>query len=245
MNKLIINPYDEIACRAVIEEKYLDNIYRKFGTSVCIIYDKSIPLELQKSSNGWYNLNKDRYGIFTPRGDLTRSKFSCALFYYIDIAMAGAPSLVIDIGCGDHILKDIIPEVYGIDPLSYTYDEQAGFDDAYAELHSNEFECVISSCALHFISLCQFKHRVEMFAKIIKSGGRGFITFNACRMLESTSADELNSLFGSTTPTPMQVEEYIDQEIKKLNLNLLVVDNFVSELVDEFVEGNIRLVFEV
>ena len=84
-----------------------------------------------------------------------------------------------------------------------------------------------------------------MFAKIIKSGGRGFITFNACRMLESTSADELNSLFGSTTPTPMQVEEYIDQEIKKLNLNLLVVDNFVSELVDEFVEGNIRLVFEV
>jgi hypothetical protein len=99
--------------------------------------------------------------------------------------------------------------------------------------------------SLHFTSLLNFSSILTLFSTIIKPNGRGYIAFNAPRMVTRTPKDELEELFGTTKPSPKQVEEYFDQEIKKIDLNFLVVDNIVRSAYYENIDGNVRLVFEV
>lgn len=246
MNKLEINPYDGEKCRVAIE-KYLPSIYKKFGEAVHLSYDRSYVRELMVTYAGdQMEFNKHHLRIYTPRGFMSRSIFSCAIFYYLEILLANNPSLVMDIGCGDHTFKDIIPGLYGVDPFSYDPDSPDGnFNAEYAAKHAHEFECAMALVSLHFISLLQFKNQIELFSTILKPGGRGLLTLNAIRMVECTTETDLMDLFGTTEPTPLQVEEYIDQELKKINLNFLVMENIVSDGLEEWMDGNIRLVFEV
>jgi hypothetical protein len=159
--------------------------------------------------------------------------------------MENKPNVVLDIGCGENLLKDVVPEIYGIDPKAAAADEKLHFTAHYSANNKDMFESAIAVCSLHFISLSQFRNQVELFAQIIRSGGRGLITFNSIRMVEKTPDEELMQLFNTITPTPNQIETYIDQEIGKLTLKLLVAENFITDIDDEFIDGNIRLVFEV
>lgn len=159
--------------------------------------------------------------------------------------MENNPSVVLDIGCGDNFLKGIVPEIYGIDPISTSADEPGQFNAHYSTKNKDKFESAIAVCSLHFISLTQFRNQVELFAQIIRRGGRGLVTFNSIRMVEKTPDEELMQLFNTTTPVPNQIETYIDQEIGKLTLKLLVAENFITDIHNEFIDGNIRLVFEV
>lgn len=230
----------------------MPKIKEKFGENIHLLHDISYPLTLAKSEHRVTSLSfmheRGTSSTFTPRGYITTvlGIFPCSLLYYIAILREHNPKLVMDIGCGDNIFKDIIPGLHGADSRAMNADSSDGYFNAeYAENHAQEFECAMAVCCTHFISLTQFKSQVELFSKIIKPGGRGLITFNTMMMVERTPDSDLVALFGSTCPTALQVEEYVDQELKKMNLNFLVVENIISEIPDENIDGNVRLVFEV
>lgn len=233
-------------------KKYLPSIHQKFGTDIHLLHNRSYPLALiqeeQRLTRPTFIRERSTSNSSTPRGYIATvlGIFPCAILYYVDILLANNPSLIMDVGCGDNLFKDIIPGIYGVDPKAANADSLDGnFNAEYAENHAQEFECAMAVCCIHFISLTQFKNQIELFAKIIKPGGRGLIGFNTMMMVERTPDSELETLFGSTQPTDLQVEEYVDQELKKINLNFLVVENIVREIPDENIDGNVRLVFEV
>lgn len=244
MSKLTINPYDKEKCKEIVEQNYLAKIYEIAGPSAFLFYDFSYQLESSKyDSLMEYYLQY--FNFVTPRENLCTSIFSCVPFYYLDIATAKNPTKIMDIGCGFNIFSKFMPNIYGIDPSTAQCDEKGEFNDEFAAAHNQEFECAFSINAIHFVSLTQFKRQVELFASTIQSGGRGMLLMNAGRMIEHTTDSEKLDLFGTTTPTLKQIEEYIDQELSTIDLNFLVLENFVSECLDEWLDGNIRMVFEV
>jgi len=229
MSKLTINPYDKEKCKEIVEQNYLAKIYEIAGPSAFLFYDFSLQY----------------FNFVTPRENFCTSIFSCVPFYYLDIATAKNPTKIMDIGCGFNIFSKFMPNIYGIDPVGVQCDEKGEFNDEFAAAHNQEFECAFSINAIHFVSLKAFKRQVELFASTIQSGGRGMLLMNAGRMIEHTTDSEKLDLFGTATPTPKQIEEYIDQELSTIDLNFLVLENFVSECLDEWLDGNIRIVFDV
>jgi len=98
--------------------------------------------------------------------------------------------------------------------------------------------------ALHFISLANYGLRLREFSNIIKSGGRGFITFNVERMKEKTSDNDFKLLFDTSNPTNKQLSEYILSETKDNLQNILAYDDYLDVSSDEYMNGNIRIVFD-
>ena len=80
---------------------------------------------------------------------------------------------------------------------------------------------------------------------MIKKGGRGYISLNAARMIEKTSESDKEKLFGSSGKIETkQLSDYCDSIINTLPLKFLVVDNLINLCRNEFIDGNLRLVFE-
>lgn len=138
--------------------------------------------------------NNDDYTDGTPRqhwGDpnCVKTKFSLVPFYFLEFLLEKKPKNIYDLGCGWNIFKKYIPNVIGVgaeDPSSEWYfaDIHDYVDDEYIRGHQNYFESVFSICALHFVPMSDLRKRVLDFASMIKPGGRGWITFNAVRMLK-------------------------------------------------------------
>ena len=114
-------------------------------------------------------------------------------------------------------------------------------DKQYVLTHQNYFESVFSICALHFCPLTWFKNIVLDFSSMIKTGGRGFLSLNLQRMIEQEQ--ELLQLFSTATPTVLQYEDYLRNELATVDLKFLILDVDL-ELIDESMDGNIRLVIE-
>ena len=180
----------------------------------------------------------------TPRLKNESTLVSMVPFWYINFLLEKHPKQIIDMGCGDNTFKKYIPFIHGIDPVDDFADEKDFFDADFSQDHTEAYESVMSINALHFISLNDYGLRLREFANIIKPGGRGFITFNVERMKENTSDDEFISLFSSATPNNKQLSDYILSETKSNLQNILVYDDFLDECEDEYLDGNIRIVFD-
>jgi hypothetical protein len=194
--KLTINPYDEDRCRSLVESKFLSNIRKKFGTSCHLIYDKvAVDRDLRIRE------------MLNPREASAIGIVPCGIFYYIDYLISDDKTIV-DVGCGANLFKDIVPNVYGIDPNGKLCDKNDSFDPEgnFAKKHYQEFSAAMAIDSLHFTSLTNFSSQVTLFANMIKSGGRGLLTFNAARMVERTPEDELFRLFGTNKPYPLHIE---------------------------------------
>jgi len=166
------------------------------------------------------------------------------VFWYISFLLEKQPTQIIDIGCGSNTFKKYIPIIYGIDPHYESADEKDFFDDSFSKGHMQAYESVMSINALHFISLANYGLRLREFSNIIKSGGRGFITFNVERMKERTVDNDFKLLFGTTTPSNKQLSEYILAETKNNLQNILAYDDYLDICQDECLNGNIRIVFD-
>lgn len=116
-------------------------------------------------------------------------------------------------------------------------------DDKYILEHQNYFESVFSICALHFYPINYLSTVIENFASMIAPGGRGFIGINLQRMIDYSSQDLLYKLFGTTTPSSADLDTYIRIELDRVRLSWLIVDIDLT-MIDDGMDGNIRLVFE-
>lgn len=174
------------------------------------------------------------------------SNFSVAPLYYLDFLLEKKPQVVVDIGCGANIFKRIIPCIHGIDPTpDNTYADEFGtFDSEFSQAHKDEYESVFAINSVHFVSLIDFEKRLLEFINIVKPGGRGFVTFNATRMLERTSKEEYNQLFVNIEITPQTITDYVCGIIQNISVKFLVIDLYIDKEINEIMNGNIRLVFE-
>lgn len=228
-NKCRLNPYDEDRCRKLVTEKYEHLIKQKFGHYVHLCF---------KSIYEWEDIHSS-----TPRLRAISGQIPCATFYYTEFLIDVAPANIYDIGCGMNFFKDILPNVVGIDSVG-NFDIKDIFDKTFVAGHEDRFTAAMSIDSLHFISLLNFSERVLDFARIIAPGGRGYLAMNAARMTENTDPHDLRILTNSIHPDAVLIAQYLDSEISKLPLEFLVAENLVDKRFDDFMDGNIRLVFQ-
>lgn len=228
-NKLILNPYDKTRCQQIVKGKYEKLIHQKFGNYVHLCFEKNY-----KWTNNWLN---------SPRLRALTGQISCASFYYTEFLVELSPDSIYDIGCGMNFFKNILPNVVGID-RQFDYDIQDVFDKDFVSRHLDSFQAVMSIDALHFITLSDFLERVIDFSKIISPGGRGYLAMNAARMVECTDPKQLERLTGSIRADPNLIAGYIDNQIRELPLKFLVIENSISDVFDDSMDGNIRLVIQ-
>jgi hypothetical protein len=186
------------------------------------------------------------------RGCCVRNKIGdITPYYYIQWILEQTPKSIIDLGCGYNVFKSFIPGITGVDRRD---DRNADiidtFNAEFCKKYYEQFDALISINTIHFSSIETITKRLLMVASLIKKGGRGFVTFNVETWLMYTDITVLKLLFGEELSFSLNdILEYINKQVLKTNLNLLVYDwpiLNVSEdatIRDDF-NGNIRLVFE-
>lgn len=183
-----------------------------------------------------------------------------ASFYYIRFLQEVKPAITYDIGCGANIFAQFFP-VHGIsgpnryddDEMIYG-DERGEVNDEYVERCTNRFPSAFSINALHFTNFKNLQHTMEGFIKMIRPGGRGYLALNIARLDDYTGPEEMLELFGiifTGKSRDYAYSEYerskIDSYIREAVSNLKGIDILAFEIVpthDEYIDGNIRLVFE-
>jgi len=231
VNQLQLNPYNEEICREVVEffKEKIKNKYGKFTVN-----------DFRK----FYKSDDNAHSCETPRYSVVFGLIPCSSFYYLNKLLEIEPLEIADIGCGMNFFKDIVPGITGFDGHGKWRDVNDVFDDDFITGHTDFFQCAFSIDALHFVPITNFYKRVLDFANIIKPRGRGYLAMNMARMVEQTDKKILKELFNTEDPNNNQLSDYINQKIKMLPLNFLVIDNLITEIYDEPIDGNIRLVFE-
>jgi len=192
----------------------------------------------------------------TPREQYGTVVTSGTIFYYLEKLFETNPKHVYDIGCGWNLFQKYYPQIIGIgaeNPRSNEFhaDIHDYFDLDFVKGHEKYFESAFSINALHFVPITEMKQRYIDFFKIIKPEGRGFLATNAQRFIDATSSDTLKSIFNSQIPNAIQLENYIRQEIRSffaetsaIPIIIDILDFSYSENRDEFLDGNIRILFE-
>jgi hypothetical protein len=117
------------------------------------------------------------------------------------------------------------------------------FNDTFVLAHQEYFQSIFSINALHFHPLHLLKKIVLDFASIIKVGGRGFLSFNLQLMIERESTQFLLQEFSTTNPSKSQYEQYTRKKLLSTNLKFLILDVDLI-VINEIMDGNVRLVFE-
>jgi len=160
---------------------------------------------------------------------------SVTSFFYIQKLLEKEPTVIADIGCGKNFFKNFIPSIHGIDPIYKEYaDEVDYFDKDFVQGHQEQFDCAMAINSLHFINIKDFQDTLTDFAKIIKPGGRGYITFNLSQIKDKTpTVDWIDN-----------VSEYFKQQVDSVFTNVLVYDDYINNTKEESLDGNIRIVFE-
>lgn len=220
-----INPYDEQKCRAYCQQL-------EFFNQIQTDFDR---LSWTK------NYCSPRC---TPREYLGVSTFSMVPFYYLEKLLEKDPVNIYDLGCGWNIFKRYIPTIIGVSPTQDNYaDIHDLVDDKYIKGHTNFFDSVFSINVLHFKSLEKLEKIVTEFVSMIKPGGRGFLSLNLMRMVERSSFEFLEKSIG-TNRTSIDYEQYVRSVLEKINIGYLIVDIDFSRTLDDYIDGNIRLVID-
>jgi len=182
----------------------------------------------------------------TPRQRVGRSIFSMVPFFYLKPLLEKNPKTIYDLGAGWNIFKKYIPNIIGVSP-SHNSDNYSDIhdivNDKFIYGHQNYFTSVFSINALHFQSLINLKTIIQDFASMVAHGGCGFLSLNFMRMMERTPFEVLKQALGTNEPTTYNYSKYIREVLTDINLNYSIVDVDLTVL-DEYMDGNIRIVFE-
>lgn len=195
-----------------------------------------------------YNLAELRH---TPRVLALGRRFSVVPLWYLKILADQKPARIVDIGCGGNLFKPVIKRLFGMDvhgidptPGNLSLDEFDFFDSDFSAGHKNMYESVFSINALHFIPLEDLKKRIEEFYNIIAPGGYGFLALNIARFVECSNSSWLVKMFGSINPTQTQLQNHVCNELAAMPIEFIVNHVLINQTYDEYMDGNIRLVFK-
>jgi hypothetical protein len=235
------------------------NNLNDYNITQCQEYCKQLPfyqnIERDFDVLGWNKLWPDITfsPVATPREMFGRKEtfpeysiFSMVPFFYLKLLLEKNPKTIYDLGAGWNIFKKYIPNIIGISPTHNTdnYSDIHDMVDADFVLgHQNYFESVFSINALHFRPLTDFKAIIQEFASMIAPGGRGFLALNIMRMISQTPVASLQQTLGTIVPSKKEYDNYIRKVLSDIDLNYLIVDVDLTRM-DEWMDGNIRIVFE-
>lgn len=221
---LTINQYDEQKFRAADNSWFLPKLSTLVGS---VLWDVS----------GMRGHGRDEV-FYTPREMLLSSAMSAVPFYYLGYLHEINPVSIIDIGCGANLFKPFFKNLIGFDPCHSAADITKYYNTVYET--ENKYDAAFAICSLHFVPIEKFSEQIHRLAKVIKPGGRGYITFNIDRIVEKSNGITFS-----------EAAYYCNSEITKLKLKLIVVDQIYIPLqisadneVGNSLEGNIRIVFE-
>ena len=202
--------------------------------------------------NLWWDQKIKWLNHLTPRQLVCDFKpgFSLIPFYYLQPLLEKNPTSIYDFGCGANLFKRYIPNITGVDKLvdynvisrdnSVTCpDIEEIVNKEYVRNHQIFFESVFSINSLHFRPLSELRLIYEEFISMVAPGGRGFLSVNLQRMIEkqTTPIDEL------VVDGQLNYEYYIRTQLDNLPCKYLIFDVNL-DVMDEWLDGNIRLVFE-
>jgi len=170
------------------------------------------------------------------------------------------PQMIIDLGCGDNFFKQYIPQIYGVDSLPATNkwfeaDAHQLINDNWLAFKKNKYESLMTICAMHFRPIEEVREIITLLINMIKPGGRGYIAFNATRLLERCNIEKFQWLNSQNRTKPThesgpvysnlvsEVDNYIREALYDLPANILVFDLDLTWLEDAM-DGNLRIVFE-
>jgi hypothetical protein len=221
-----INPYDPVQFKKEFE-----------FTDICRNISKDF-------DNLWWDQQIKFFDSLTPRYAVSTNNvgFSMIPFYYLQPLLEKNPTSIIDLGCGANMFKKYIPNIIGIDAhygqICYP-DIESQVDAEYIKTHQNYFKSVFSINALHFRPLTELRLVYEEFISMVSPGGRGFISVNLKRMTdkETKVIDEL------VVDGKVNYEHYVRTQLDNLPCKYLIFDVNL-DVMDEWLDGNIRLVFE-
>jgi hypothetical protein len=169
-------------------------------------------------------------------------------YYYIQPLIEADPEVIVDLGCGLNIFKNVWPNIIGIDAdRKSPCDIHDYFDPEFAHGHQNYCDALISINAIHFSPIDSIAERLEWCADMVTPGGTGFIAFNFETWLMYTDRERCIELFGAT-PKFEDIVHYMDQQISSIGLDLIIYDWPVLRVPPEStirddLNGNVRLVF--
>ena len=153
--------------------------------------------------------------------------FVYSIFYYVNILLDCNPKIILDVGCGDNFLKKYIPGIVGMDPVREAADIREYFNDDFVSRHIGEYDCAMAVLSINQVSLLEFRDRINLFGKIIKSGGRGFISFSLGRLVNCTEPHEFAEIFDLSRPvTIFDYYCYIKTELEKIDYQIIAADVF-------------------
>jgi hypothetical protein len=190
--------------------------------------------------------------LITSRRELTFSIFDAVPFYHIQYLLDLNPTNIYDIGCGCNVFKKYIPNIIGIDVpqmksniIKNTADIYDPMDDSFFEKNFEKFESAFSICALHFYPFSKIRERVIQFSSLISKGGRGFIGLNAVRMLEAqfNLTHDASNFKSISTEKLEQIELFIRKKLYNLPFEIEVFECTISTQFNNYLNGNIRIVF--
>ena len=226
--------YDRAECDKIVET-YRESICAKYGRFFTVL-----------DTRPYYEWDPELHACSTPRASTMTTVFPCASFWYINFLTEIRPAEIVDLGCGVNFFKNIIPNIIGVDPNNPYSDIVDIYDSRYLEKHIDTHQALFSIDALHFRPITEFADIVQDFYSMLKKEGRGYLSLNSARLIEFTEKTVLQEIFGNDSPSPKEIENYIDYQIKtKLtNIDFIVTDLLICDIEDEFMDGNIRLVMK-
>ena len=187
---------------------------------------KKLSVEYTQLLSDYEDIKLDNLiGLDSHRSDIERNSiFLYSMFYYLEFLLVNNPKVIADVGCGRNFLKKYIPGIVGFDRTPEA-DKQEWFDQQFVNNNLEKFDSAIAINSIHYISLINFVSQINKFGKIIKPGGRGYVTFNLQKMLENTKPHEYYQLFDLTKElTMLDYRYFIEVELKKIKYNIITVD---------------------
>jgi hypothetical protein len=178
-------------------------------------------------------------------GSKNKTVFSMVPFFYLKVLLEQNPKVIYDLGSGWNIFKKYIPNIIGISPthnIDHYSDVHDLVDQEFVQGHQNYFRSVFSINALHFRPLTDLENIIQEFASIVSPGGQGFLALNLARLVDHTPNNILIDTFKTGNPTTEQYEIYTREVLDTTKLNYQIVDVDFT-VVDEYMDGNIRIVF--
>jgi SAM-dependent methyltransferase len=232
-----INPYDPVQFKKEFE-----------STDICRNVSEDF-------DNLWWDQQFIKsFDSITPRqmASGTNAGFSMTPFYYLRSLLEKNPNSIYDLGCGANLFKKYIPKIIGVDK-SYSHtrpalakpdwpgwrvypDIEELVDKEYVRNHQIFFESVFSINSLHFRPLTDLRLVYEEFISMVAPGGRGFLSINIQRMIdhESISRPSVHLI---------DYESYVRSQLDNLPCKYLIFDVNL-DILDNWLDGNVRLVFE-